>query len=144
VPRTVLEHVGGFDERTTRSEDYALWLRIVSSGYAPARIPGLRAVYRLHDGQRSASVEKMARGLLGIYRSVDMDTMPTQAHRDLLSQRRHDAEQELRLVCGERRVAWALRRGRHRLGRVRQRVGLGDRWYSSPPAEIAAAFPGLV
>lgn len=144
VPRIVLKHVGGFDERAIRSEDYALWLRIVSSGYAPVMIPGLHAIYRLHDGQRSSSVEQMTRGLLLIYEQLDMNAMPTQAHRELLSLRRREAERELRLVHGERRIAWALREVRHLLGRVRQRLGLGDRWFDRPPAEVAAAFPDLV
>jgi glycosyltransferase involved in cell wall biosynthesis len=144
VPRTVLDHVGGFDERLIRSEDYQLWLRVVSTGYTPVRIPGLHGVYRLHDGQRSAARETMARGLLAIYESLDMDAMPTQAHRDLLNRRRNDAQQELRLLCGERRVAWMLRQSRHWLGRVRERMGLGQKWWNPPPADVAAAFPDLV
>lgn len=144
VPRTVLDHVGGFDERAIRSEDYEMWLRVVSMGYTPVRIPGLHAVYSVHDGQRSASRETMARGLLAIYERVDMDAMPSEAHRDLLSRRRHEVGHELRLVRGERRVAWTLRQSRHWLGRVRERLGLGQKWWNPPPAEVAAAFPDLV
>ena len=144
VPRTVLDHVGGFDERAIRSEDYELWLAVVTSGYTPVRIPGLHGVYRLHDGQRSASCEKMARGLWAIYERLDMDAMPTQAHRDLLSRRRNKAEQEVRLQRRQRRVAWSIRQTRHWLGRMRERVGLGQKWWNPPPDDVAAAFPDLV
>ncbi len=144
VPRTVLDEVGGFEERAIRSEDYELWLSVVSSGYTPVRLPGLHAVYRLHDGQRSTSREMMARGLWSIFERLDMDRMPTKAHRDLLDRRRKEAEQEVRLQRRERRVAWRVRQTRHWLGRVRERVGLGQKWWNPPPADVAAAFPDLV
>jgi glycosyltransferase involved in cell wall biosynthesis len=143
VPRTVLEDVGGYDTSTPRSEDYALWLKILVKGYVPVWVPGRHALYRLHLRQRSTNRERMSSGRVFIYNSLRMEDMPTPGLRDLLARRRDQASQELQIVRGDRRVAWTLRQGRHWVGRLRQRLGLGHRWYAETPPDVAVAFPDL-
>ncbi len=141
VPRAVLEDVGGY-RTLVRSEDYLLWLSILIRGYQPVWVPGQHALYRI-GGQRSTDVIRMTRGVVQIYNWLSMDEMPTAAHRELLSRRRRWAERELRLVLRDRRPAWTIRQIRHLLGRIRQRLGLGDHWYDTPPPEVAAALTEL-
>jgi GT2 family glycosyltransferase len=61
VPRTVIEHVGGFDERReVHVEDWDLWLRIAAQypmGYIAERL----AIHR-PDGGMSSEIEKTFRG----------------------------------------------------------------------------------
>jgi glycosyltransferase involved in cell wall biosynthesis len=46
VRRSVIEHVGLFDETLRGAIDYEMWLRIAAHGYGAVRPPGLLAVYR--------------------------------------------------------------------------------------------------
>jgi GT2 family glycosyltransferase len=142
VPRAVLEEVGGYDTRPVRSEDYLLSLKILTHGYNPVWVPGQHAMYRI-GGMRTSDMERMRSGLVTIYNAVELDEMPTEAHRELLLRRRRWAEREVQLERRERRLAWEVRQLRHRLGRIRQRIGLGDSWYEAAPQEVAAAFPDL-
>jgi len=143
LPRGVLDAVGGYDESRFAAEDYELCLRILAAGYDPIWIPGQHALYRIHPGQMSADGPRMTREVLGMFEALRPETMPSDLHRELLARRRREAERELRVVQGDARLAWALRRTRHAIGRVRQRTGLGDSWYHTPPADVAAAFPDL-
>ena len=143
VPRRVLDHVGGWDDAQVQAEDYELWLRILTAGYNPVWIPGQHALYRLHAGQRHGDEVRMCSDLLSMYARLSLQSMPTAAHREVLARRCRELERELRVVRGDDRIRWALRQLRHRAGRVRQRVGLGDSWHEHPPAEVAAAFPDL-
>jgi glycosyltransferase involved in cell wall biosynthesis len=143
VRRSVLEQVGGFDERRTAAEDYDLWLRIVAAGHTGVWVPGQHALYRTHPGQMSADVGRMSRNLAELYADLPMREMPTVTHRQVLESRRLMANRELAMLAGEARGHAILRRSRHALGRVRQRLRLGDSWYDRPPAEVAAAFPDL-
>ena len=64
VPRRVLEQVGGYNADLASSEDYDLWLRITSAGFAAAFAPGPLAVYRIRRGTLSSDPLEMARGEL--------------------------------------------------------------------------------
>ena len=142
VPRTVLEDVGGYDESMLGAEDYELWLRIVARGYRPVWIPGQHALYRIHSGQLSRDRLRMTRECAAMFRSLSFDAMPV-PQREVVIRRRRETERELRIATRDDRVRWAVRQLRHALGRVRQRVGLGDSWYDPPPVEVATAFPDL-
>jgi GT2 family glycosyltransferase len=143
VPRSVLDSVGCFDETLTAVEDYELWLRIVIAGHQPIWIPGQHALYRTHAGQMSSDQVKMSSNLSTVYAGLRMEDMPGDAHRELLESRRIEAERELRTVGQEASLRAAIRGVRHRLGRIRKRLGLGDTWYDTAPADVAAAFPDL-
>src|SRR5262249_37704173 len=47
VPKQVLEQVGGYKPELTSAEDYDLWLRIVTAGFAAKYVRGPLAVYRV-------------------------------------------------------------------------------------------------
>jgi hypothetical protein len=143
VRRSALAHVGGVNEARTAAVDYDLWLRIVVAGFHPAWIPGQQGLYRIHPGQLSRDVERMNRNLAALYGELRMDDMPSAAHRELLAARRRQSARELAMHEGGARWRATVRRARHHLGRARQQIGLGDRWYAVPPPEITAAFPDL-
>lgn len=143
VRRSVLASVGGFDETRTSVEDYELWLRIVLAGYRGAWVPGQHALYRTHPGQMSSDASRMYRNIADVYGGLQMEGMPTVAHRDLLATRRHEAEINVAMVTGDARGRALLDRGRHAVGRVRKRLGLSDTWYPVAPPPVADAFPDL-
>jgi GT2 family glycosyltransferase len=137
IPRHVIDAVGGFDESRTSAEDYELWLRILIAGYRAVRIEGQQALYRKHPGQMSRDLVTMTSNLLAVYEGLRMEDMPSDAHRDLLAQRRHSVARELRILT---RVAWLIPQ---RLITALKRAGIGESWYDPPPAEVLAAFPDL-
>lgn len=135
VPRAVLDAVGGFNEARTSCEDYDLWLRIVAAGYEPAWFPGRHAIYRLHAGQMTRNAKRMARNLAEVYEQLPLDAMPTPRHRQLLLARRRRARLDVRVVAPLKslvpdRAMRALRSTK-------------NRWYGTPPPEVAQAFPAL-
>jgi glycosyltransferase involved in cell wall biosynthesis len=137
IPRSVLDHVGGFDESRTSAEDYDLWLRILLAGYRAAWIPGRQALYRKHPGQMSKNLVTMARNLAAVYDGVPDDAMPSEAHRRLLARRRRSAHLQSRYFAP---VA-----GRVPLGLLAtlKRAGIGEAWHETPPREVAEAYPDL-
>jgi glycosyltransferase involved in cell wall biosynthesis len=144
VPRSVLDEVGAFNEGRTASEDYDLWLRILAGGYRAVHMPGRHALYRLHAGQMSRDEANLKRNELAIYNGLRIEDMPTEAHRELLLQRRRQAAQELRIAQGELRLALAVRRVRYRLGAAKRRLGVGGyAWCSALPPELASTYPDL-
>jgi len=135
VPRSVLDAVGQFNEARTSCEDYDLWLRIVAAGYEPAWFPGRHGIYRLHPGQMTRNVTRMARNLAAIYDELPVEAMPSARHRELLLKRRRRARIEVRLFAPIKSV-------------VPERVMLmlrsrKNRWYGVLPADVAEAFPGI-
>lgn len=138
IPRPVLEAVGGYDEHKTTAEDYDLWLRILTNGYRAVWFPGEHALYRLHAGQETRNLMKMSEGVFAVYRDIDMNDMPTAAHRALLARRRRETEQGIGF--SSRVLAAVVPQG---LVKALKRAGIGESWYDPPPADVAAAFPNL-
>ena len=139
VPKSVLEAVGGYDEAKTTAEDYDLWLRIITHGYRAAWIPGEHALYRLHAAQESRNLAKMGRGLFGVYQDLSKEEMPSTAHRELLARRLRETEQNMRISS---RIAAAIIP--QRLIKAVKRAGIGEAWYDTPPADVAAAFSNFL
>jgi GT2 family glycosyltransferase len=135
VPREVLEAVGGFNESLTSCEDYDLWLRILVHGYEAAWFPGQHAIYRLHPGQMTRNVMRMARNLSAVYDDLPLDAMPSPRHREFLLRRRRQAHRNVRVFSPLRQLI-----PERLLVSVRTRR---NRWYDVPPAEVADAFPVL-
>lgn len=138
VPRSVLEAIGGYDESKVAAEDYDLWLRIIANGYRAAWVPGQHALYRLHAQQETRKLSKMGQNVHAVYRDLDMEQMPTLTHRELLDQRRRETERNTQTAA---RVAASFIP--QRLIKMLKRAGVGESWYESPPADVAAAFPDL-
>jgi glycosyltransferase involved in cell wall biosynthesis len=135
VPRDVFQAVGGFNESLTSCEDYDLWLRILIQGYEAAWFPGRHAIYRLHPGQMTRNVMRMARNLSAVYDELPLEAMPSQLHRAFLLRRRRQAHRSVRIFSPLRqlvpeRLLVSARRTR-------------NRWYDAAPTEVAEAFPGL-
>lgn len=143
VPRSVLLDVGGYTESLRRSEDYSLALRILIRGYNPAWISGNHALYRAHPGQMSRQKLSMIQSALTVFKQIEPESLPSDAHRAMLASRIREHEQEMRVLEGEDRIRHAVRAGRYRVGSVRRRLGLAYTWYRQPPGEVAAAFPNL-
>jgi glycosyltransferase involved in cell wall biosynthesis len=137
IPRSVLDAVGGFDESRSSAEDYELWLRILLHGYRAAWIPGQHVLYRRHAGQMIKALATMTSQLAKVYDSLDPDQMPTSATRQTLLQRRRETKRQARILA---LVGGLVPQG---LVIAAKRRGIGEAWYDSPPAEIAAAFGDL-
>jgi glycosyltransferase involved in cell wall biosynthesis len=137
MPRTVLEAIGGFDESLGSAEDYELWLRILLSGYRAVLIPGQHVLYRRHAGQMTKALVTMSDQLAAVYEKLDIDKMPSAAHRELLLKRRRDVRRQTKILA---RTGWAVPLS---LVIAAKRAGIGERWYDPPPQEIVDAFGDL-
>lgn len=137
IPREVLDVVGGFDESRTSAEDYDLWLRILLRGYRAAWIPGQHVLYRRHAGQMTKALAKMSEQLHSVFEDLDVDEMPTAAHRELLIKRRRQTGRESRILA---RTAWMIPLN---FVIAAKRAGIGEAFYDPAPAEIVAAFGDL-
>jgi glycosyltransferase involved in cell wall biosynthesis len=144
VPSAVLAAVGGFDEGANAAEDYQMWLRIAVSGYDVAWMPGNNALYRMHENQMTRDKLRILRGDLRALNAIRIEDMPTPAHRELLALRRRDTEREISILEGNGpAIVSSARRLRRRLGRLRERAGLGEQWTKSLPPDVASVFPDL-
>jgi glycosyltransferase involved in cell wall biosynthesis len=138
VPKHVLEQVGAYNPELTSAEDYDLWLRIATAGFAAKYVPGPLAIYRVRRGTLSSDPLQMARGEL---RAIS-DLAAGSALRGeslRVAQRRLEelTAAVLRLERGRRdplpvRVA----------ARLRRFAGYGPLFRPTPP-EVAGAFPHL-
>jgi GT2 family glycosyltransferase len=135
VPRLVFEAVGVFDETRTSCEDYDLWLRIVAAGFEPAWFPDRHAVYRLHPGQMTRNVMRMASNLAAVYDDLPSEAMPTPDLRDLLLERRRQAHRSLRWIAPLR-----ARLPQSALIAARSRR---NSWYATPPRQVADLISAL-
>jgi glycosyltransferase involved in cell wall biosynthesis len=140
VPATVLEMVGGYEERLPTSEDYHLWLRILMAGFDPLWMGGPLAMYRLHDRQASRQILRMKGTWARVYETLDADEMPSAATCELLLERRAAAQRELSIAAGEAGFASLIRRVRLLLGRALRRAWPRNEWLRTPPATVAEAF----
>ena len=105
----MLLDVGGYTESLRRSEDYSLALRILIRGYNPAWISGKHALYRVHPGQMSRQKISMIQSALTVFKQIEPESLPSDAHRAMLASRIREHEQEMRVLEG--RIAPATRSG---------------------------------
>jgi hypothetical protein len=143
VPAAVLAAVGGYNEKLAMSEEYDLWLRIVTAGFDPVWMGGPLALYRQHPGQSSHQILAMKRTVATVYGGLRTEAMPSDAARRVLIERRDASAREVTIVAGEAGGASLARRVRNVLGRLRKRAGLTHAWLREPPAEIAETFGDL-
>ncbi|HEX3434267.1 MAG TPA: glycosyltransferase family A protein [Solirubrobacteraceae bacterium] len=141
VRRSVLEKVGGYDPAMTHGEDYELWLRIATSGFNAARVPGPLAIKRDSPSSLSEDQAAMAEGVRQAYRAV-LERHPASPRIRAAAMARLDElrEAEQRRSRGTGRAVQLLRRAVAGATR-RPRLRLQQR--AAPPPGVAQAFPGL-
>ena len=137
VPRTVLDHVGGFDETRTSCEDYELWLRILIAGYRVAWVPGRQALYRKHPGQMSHDLTVMTATCWTSSDDPggrDADARATASScASVAAPRAGSCATSCRWPDGPRCIS----------SLELKRLGVSESWYETPPAEVAQPFPDL-
>jgi hypothetical protein len=82
---------------------------------------------------------KLRRGEYAAIAWIQMEDLPTAAHRDLLARRRREIERELRILEGG--APWPRRSVDYVGGWAVSVDGRGSE--TQPPAEVVAAFPDL-
>jgi glycosyltransferase involved in cell wall biosynthesis len=141
VRRSVLEQVGGYDDRMTHGEDYELWLRIAISGFTAIRVPGPLAIKRDSPSSLTNDTAAMSAGVRDAYRAV-LERHPASPRVKALAMARLDElrQAERRRSSRKGRLLLAVRGAlaaatRARRTRRQQRA--------EPPPGVARAFPGL-
>ena len=66
--RSLWEKVNGFDTRWNLAFDYDFWVRCIIAGARTAHIPEVLARFRIHSGQKSSAMEKVADEIRAIVR----------------------------------------------------------------------------
>ncbi len=143
VRMAVLRDVGFFNPELRACEDLELWLRILAHGHAAVRAPGRLTVYRIRGGSLSTQAGLMTRSLCEVYRLVEEEYDVPDDIRALAQARRRAEARRLAALTNERRLAGAVERARRKLGRARRALKRAQP-KQEIPAELAAAFPGLV
>jgi glycosyltransferase involved in cell wall biosynthesis len=139
VPKPVLERVGGYNAALTSSEDYDLWLRITSAGFAAAYAPGPLAVYRIRRGTLSSDPLEMARGELDAVSGLVASSVLPPAQQAMAERRLEQLRESIERLQAGRRDPLPVRLA------VRSRRFLEHgRLFRSPPPEIDGAFPDLL
>lgn len=69
IRKAVFEEFGLFDECLPQSQDYAMWLRIISSSWKALRLPEELAVFRIHE-TNTKSWETMVSEISGVRREA--------------------------------------------------------------------------
>lgn len=143
VRREAFRHAGVFDESLSSAEDWEMWLRLTAHGHRAAEAPGPLGLRRTHAEQMSSDVLRMADNVVVMLEHVLRDYPLGSADRALVEARLTRALRRRAVVAGEDPIRSPLYRVRRRLGRVRERLGIGEQWYATPPPAVSAAFPDL-
>jgi glycosyltransferase involved in cell wall biosynthesis len=133
VRRSVIEQVGGYDERLGYGEDFELWLRIVEAGFRAVRVPGTLAIYRKHLRSRTSDLQRAHEGVCTTYRVIVNE---------------HRLDDEARAIARARYASWLRKLNRITrptpVDRLRQlarpiKAYLFGRavWLPTPPPDVA-------
>jgi hypothetical protein len=146
VRRAVLEEVGAFDPRLAGTDDYELWMRVLSHGHGVLRMPGVLAVIRRRAGQISGDNAVMWTNLRDTYRIVADEYAIPEVLREKARGRAASLEPAILAArrAAERRatrgpaarIVAAVWRARMRLTWVRS-------WRVRTPGDLSQAFPDL-
>jgi len=143
VRKSVLDAVGGFDERLWTGEDWELWLRIVAAGYRALRPADVLAIHRLRPGSLSADLPRMIEGVCEVYRIVEQEWDTTDGVRELVRTKRALWERRLQL----HRDPYTRRspvEAAAEIARTLKRMILARRlWLSHVPTELAAVLAAV-
>lgn len=73
IKRSVLDYIGGWDERYKRFSDWNLYLRIAKAGFRMLHVPGLITDYYIHEGSISNEVENKENPLAPLWDPFDLE-----------------------------------------------------------------------
>lgn len=141
VSRKAMAQSGGLDPEIVGSDDWDLWLRIVGSGYALARVARPGAVLRKRSDSVGSDAELMTRGALAVlHKARARGTLSRRADRIAA---RHVRVLEFELWTAHRRsIGGGLLRTTSALARRLRRKRLpdprGDRRTHDPPEVVEA------
>lgn len=139
VRRSVLLEVGGYRSSLTASEDYDLWLRILSAGYAGVRVRGNHAIYRRRPGTNSDDPVRVYDCMRRMYESVAAD--PRVAP-EVAAAATANAARWRQMIVDHGASVSPLRAARGTARRLAKRVLRPERWLAvdDAPAPVAATL----
>ncbi len=143
VRREAIVAAGLFDERLTSAEDWDMWLRLAAAGHRAWPAPGPLGLRREHSGQMSGNQQRMIANQVRMFEKLVSDLGLDDDDEALVRARLDRARHTLRALAGDDRGRALALRARRRLGKIRERLGLGDRWYEHPPAIVTEDFGDL-
>ena len=146
IRKSVLDHVGPFDESLRATIDYEMWLRVAAHGHTAVEAPGPLAVYRSgRSGSISSNRERVLSNMLRVYEIAIEKHPGSEQARELARARHAFVAHELGAVRGGRSVDALRRRGRDSLARARSRLRTDRVWYplDAPPSALVSALPDL-
>jgi glycosyltransferase involved in cell wall biosynthesis len=145
VRRSAFETVGSFNVDLEVTADYEMWLRLAAHGYRAARVDGPLGIYRRAWGSLSTDLLKTATETRAIYTAFVDDHRLPEAARNAARRRVSETDVRIRAVrrSGLRRRVLPTRL-RRLLGRGYRATRSRRAWLDAPPADLAAAFPGLI
>jgi glycosyltransferase involved in cell wall biosynthesis len=138
VRRSVLDEVGAFEPRLAGTDDWELWIRIVSSGTRVVRVPGTLAVMGRVRGQISGDRAVMQSNLHKMFGIIAEEFDIPEAIRLRARERAAEAE-----ANAARPFSHSQGRLTDTLSDLAQHVTWVRAWRLRHPPDIAAAFPGL-
>lgn len=141
--RSVLDRIGHFDTSLGSSEDYDMWMRMLANGYGAVRPPGVLAIRRRREDSMSTNAPKMFENARKVYLRIAEDEGIPSDVRDTARKQVAWCDRFIAGLGGEDRSKAAVIALRRRLSPVRRLVERPFVWRSSPPSEVAAAFPDL-
>jgi glycosyltransferase involved in cell wall biosynthesis len=135
--RVALDHVGGFDERLWRGEDWELWLRVANAGYRAARPPGVLVVHRDRPGSLSTDLIKMVEGKVEVYRIVDQEYETGENLRTFVRKKKAYWDRYLEALTNPDFAPSPSERVRALARALKSRAMARRLWLDVPPPEVA-------
>ena len=142
IRRAALKEVGGFDTSIRGVDDYDLWLRIVTAGWRAVQARGKQLIQRDHDSQSKDEL-LMIDGLRATMRRVIGTDATPEPVREVARGHIADLDRWERTVTGRDRLRFLALKARLLAARPVKAVMPSRGLRTSPPPEIAAAFPEL-
>jgi glycosyltransferase involved in cell wall biosynthesis len=144
--RSVLEEIGSFDPRLAGTDDFELWMRVLSRGHGVLRVPGVLAVMRRRAGQISGDSAVMWTNLRDTYRVV-AEEFPIPEPLRAKARAKADAL-EPRIAAARQAAARHAERGpagraAAAVWRWRMRLTWVRSWRIRTPGDLSRAFPDL-
>jgi glycosyltransferase involved in cell wall biosynthesis len=134
--REVLVSAGGFNENLRRSEDYELWMRLLSRGHPAICVPGRLAVHRLRPGSLADDEAHMLESMQDVWGIVLAD-FPVDDQIKRIARTRIEWADDQRALARPRTLAERIRAGRLRLRNgLRARLLRAPTWRNDMPAEL--------
>jgi glycosyltransferase involved in cell wall biosynthesis len=143
IRRAVLDEIGAFDPTLGSAEDYEMWIRILTHGYAAVKPQPVLAIRRERASAMSMNHERMARNLQLVCERVASDGRLPDDIRTSARSRGELCERQWAAFTGRSRLGALKLAARRRLSPVKAALLSGRRWLPRRPAEVESAFPDL-